>query len=368
MLALGILAGAASAEASHASAPLGHLVFSEQAPPPNRAACGRVCDGWLTTVAGDASGEKRLTMYSIDSAPAWSPNGRLIAHWRTLRSGRPGQIQLHVVSPKNDRALLSDVSSDALSGYSPPTWSPTGGSILMTADVVHHSFYGVTASGWAVLAVSLGPHPGINHAKVKRLFRLPGGSDVNWSEIRLSPNGKWLALAWSRSSHDGSTSAALYLVHPNGKGLHRIANASDDPFTSDLHAISWSPDSSRLAYVGTPGDLACGDPNPPPLDLWTVSADGAVKHEVWATTCVSGSWVAPDTIAPRGTTTWSPDGTEILYSTDDFTATSDPNRWGYQFHEANASTGTIEPFPVPAGDCGGGPGSCKLADPQWTTH
>jgi len=359
MLVLGMLAGAASAAPARSAAPLGHLVFAEQAPP-----CGQACRQQLTIVAGDAGGEKRLTTGTIDSAPSWSPNGKLIAFWRTLSSSR---VQLHVMRSdgSGDRILLQN----GLLADETPAWSPDGRSILFIANIGPRPLFGMRLKGWVVLAVSLAPHPKLSHAKVKVLFTLSRGGAL-WSEIRLSPNGKWLALAHSWSGHDGSETATLWLVHPNGKGLHEITGFYNDiASTVELGAISWSPDSSRLAYVAVP-DASCGStwPSGPPPDLWTVRVNGNNAHEVWADRCESGSWVAPDTIAPGDTTTWSPDGTEILYSTEDFAPTSQPNSWGYQFHEANASTGAIEPFPVPAGDCGSGPGSCKLGDPQWTTH
>jgi dipeptidyl aminopeptidase/acylaminoacyl peptidase len=343
MLAFGMLAAVVSAAPADSAAPVGHLVFSEQTQP-----CGFVCQQRLTIVAGDASGEKGLTTGTIDSAPAWSPNGKLIAFWRTLSSG---QVQLHVMRSdgSGDRTLRSSAGLDA---HQTLTWSPDGKSILVTGARV-------------VLGVSLAPHPKLSHAKVNVLFKLHSGG---WSEIRLSPNGRWLALTKSWWGHGGSEIASLWLVHPSGKSLHEIAGFFNDLASDvELRAVSWSPDSRRLAFVAVP-DAACGSwPSNPPPDLWTVGVDGKNAHEVWADTCVAGSWVAPDTVAPGSTTTWSPDGTEILYPTEDFSATSDPNRWGYQFHEANVSTGTIQPFAVPSGDCGGGPGSCKLADPQWTT-
>lgn len=361
MLALGTLAGAASATASRSAAPVGHVVFSEQRP------CTSFCAQRLTNVAGDASGEKGLTTSTIDSAPAWSPDGKRIAFWRTLDSGK---VQLHVMGSNGggDRILLGSLSPKT-GVYSPPTWSPDGLSIVMVAEF-WTPFYGVKAKGWSVLAVSLKPHPGVSHAKVKRLFGLPNDDEnsLRWSEIRRSPNGKWFALARQIYLHNGSSTASLYVVRSNGTDLHAVTATFNEYIPdADLHAISWSPDSSRLAYVKIP-DAACAHPNHPPPDLWTVSADGTNAHAVWVSTCESGSWAAPDTIAPGATTTWSPDGTEILYATEDFSATGDPNRWGYQFHEANVSTGAIQPFAVPAGDCGSGPGSCKLADPQWTRH
>ncbi len=350
MLALGILAGAASAAPSRSTAANGHLVFSEQAPP-----CGFVCDQQLMTVAGDASGEEALTTGTIDSAPAWSPNGKLIAFWRTVSSG---QAQLHVMSSAGggDRILLPSVPQNSLVERETPTWSADGRSVLIIVET-YRPFYGVTLRGWGVLAVSLAPHPKLNHAKVTRLFHLPGGSDQSWSDLRLSPNGKWLALGQSWYGHDGSETASLYLVHPNRTDLHKIAGFYNDAVnTVELQAISWSPNSSRLAFVAVP-DVACsGYPNNPPPALWTVNVLGKNVHGVWTDSCEAGNWVAPDTIAPGGTTTWSPDGTEILYST------------GYQLHEANASTGAIQTFPVTTGDCGSGPGSCKIGDPQWTAY
>ena len=343
MLALGMGAAVVSAAPADSAAPLGHLVFSEQAPP-----CGKRCTRQLAVVAGDASGEQRLTTGAIASAPSWSPNGKLIAFWRR-RLGSPW-VALDVMRSTGGgwRTLLPFISAADPVTRETPTWSRDGRSILVLM-------------GWSVLRVSLAPHPGVERATVTRLFALPGDDDTTWSELQLSPNGKWLALAGSEFLHSGDWIDWLYLVHPNGKGRREIVRTLD----RRVHAISWSPDSSRLAYVSLPCTEDCSASPPacgghPSPELWTVGANGSDAHEVWADTCESGRWVAPDAIAPGATTTWSPDGTEILYPTTDYA--------GYQLHEANVSTGAIQPFAVPAGDCGSGPGSCKLTDPQWTTH
>lgn len=344
-IALGMFAGAASAAASHSSAPLGHLVFSKQVPP-----CGNRCMQRLAVVAGDASGEQRLTKGgAIARAPSWSPNGKLIAFWRR-RPGSPW-VALDVMRSTGGgwRTLLPYISAADPVTRAAPTWSPDGRSLLVLIR-------------WSVFRVSLAPHPGAEQATVTRLFALPGDDDTTWwPELHLSPNGKWLALATTEFFHTGQWSDSLYLVQPNGKAGHVIRGAG-----GIVRAISWSPDSSRLAYVSVPCTDDLCSPSPPacggfpPPELWTVRANGSDAHEVWADTCESGNWVAPDAIAAGATTTWSPDGTEILYPTKDYA--------GYQLHEANVSTGAIQPFAVPAGDCGSGPGSCRLTDPQWTAH
>ena len=67
--------------------------------------------------------------------------------------------------------------------------------------------------------------------------RLAGAAgQKNWNP-RWSPDGSWIAFLSQRSGFN-----EIWLVHPNGEGLQRLAD-----FGCDVGWLAWSPDGKRLA-------------------------------------------------------------------------------------------------------------------------
>jgi Tol biopolymer transport system component len=74
---------------------------------------------------------------------------------------------------------------------------------------------------------------------------LPFGNAV-WriDELVWSPNSRWLAI--QACPHERSCAPAfVFVVHPDGTGLHEVAEHANDPV--------WAPDSRRIAYSGYVG-------------------------------------------------------------------------------------------------------------------
>jgi Tol biopolymer transport system component len=82
--------------------------------------------------------------------------------------------------------------------------------------------------------------------------------------LTWSPDGSMLAFHSMRDNLSTRTSA-IYVVHADGSGLHRINNDGAEP--------SWSPDGSRLAFVRFPKDQAIGEAWGG--ELFTISPSGS---------------------------------------------------------------------------------------------
>ena len=358
------LAGGASAESAPTA---GRLVFVQYSHP-----CP--CKAQIAVASPNGTGRRALTKRYQDSTPAWSPNGRLIAFVRTTARG---YHQLHVIKADGtgDRVLLPDAFGIGGEGGSPPTWSADGKSVLFLEGIFRCScplypFYGVKKTGWALVAVRLKGRP-----RVRRLFGLPGNVHRrSWFDARVSPNGRWIVLG-SLQFTSTDTVQGIWLVHPNGTGLHKLAT----PNRGDFGAFAWSPDSTRIAYHAyqSSDGSPCGSFDADSGNVvWVAGADGTAPKPLWSWTCGGEEWTGPEILAESGelhTLAWAPDGRHVLYSTLDYTAASTrPNTWGLPLHLVDVGTGEIQPLPIPPikGCSGGGvsSGPCTLVDADWTAR
>jgi Tol biopolymer transport system component len=92
------------------------------------------------------------------------------------------------------------------------------------------------------------------------------GKEVSDSDAQFSPNGWWIAYA--HGTNDGST---VRLVHPSGRGNHRLAVPCQDPCI-DVNSPSWLSN-HLLAVQRVFGPIDAND-NAAEALLWTVRADG----------------------------------------------------------------------------------------------
>jgi Tol biopolymer transport system component len=82
-----------------------------------------------------------------------------------------------------------------------------------------------------------------------------------------SPNGEWIVFN-KKSGPVGVKGSDLYLIHPDGSGLHPITTAGSDGKADQVGAV-WSPDGSRLLFDSVPGGPVKRG------DLWIVDVDGS---------------------------------------------------------------------------------------------
>jgi Tol biopolymer transport system component len=223
----------ASAEKTSPSIPLAALARGEKDSQLFRGSGGTILfNSWATgaphlwyAVRPNGSGLRlllgpRVTAYG--ALARLSPDGRLLLF--AQRSG----LYVSASSGPRQQLLLAPARGGSIGGSF--DWSPNGRRVA----------YADTRGVWVT-----------NLRGTKRVLIVPSrgrgiGAGVTWS-----PRGSWIAVFGRGKSAGKGTGVYLtriYLVHPNGTGLHRAG----DFLTSDLRRLSWSPDdrSFTLAAQG----------------------------------------------------------------------------------------------------------------------
>jgi TolB protein len=145
------------------------------------------------------------------SVPAWSPVGDRIAY-----AGVNGQIWMMNANGGGKRALTRTASGTGVDWA--PSWSPDGRRIAYESDVGTGP-RDLTNEIWVIGAD--GSHP------ARLTHNLLNDGQPDWS-----PDGAWLVFS-SQRPHSGA--AHLWLMRPNGKGLHRIT-----PWAGEQYQPSWA--------------------------------------------------------------------------------------------------------------------------------
>jgi Tol biopolymer transport system component len=172
----------------------------------------------------------------IEITPALSPDGRLLAY----AAGTPSQTRIYVTQVSGGQPV--EVARTLTGSQRAPQWSPDGSQLVF---VGRDGIYVVPALG----------------GRPRRV-------------ITSEPTAPFLAPAWS---HDGKSLAYagftgnIYVADADGKNS-RVLHEARFP-----HSIEWSPDDSRLAFVGeNPPFIYAFDQfaNISPSAIWVIGRDG----------------------------------------------------------------------------------------------
>jgi dipeptidyl aminopeptidase/acylaminoacyl peptidase len=220
-------------------------------------------NGYLSVINA-GTGARREVAWIVESAPAWSSDGRALGYvadgalrWTSFPSGR--------------QRVITGVGSKFSMG---PSWSPRGGRLVFT-------LHGALA-GTARLVV-VGPDGRHRHVvdRSASSYQIP-----EWS-----PTGR--EIAYFRDSGDDS---AIWTVHPDGRGRRVLRRGVLDYPGS----LSWSPDGRRIAFVGRPGASGAG------VAVLVANANGTRPRAVASVTTEFDE-------ASIGSVRWSPAGGRIAF-------------------------------------------------------
>jgi Tol biopolymer transport system component len=204
--------------------------------------------------------------------PQWSPDGRRMA-FLVITDPVDGLGDIWVMNANGSGAVNlthapQEVNMD-------PTWSPDSTQIVFTANVENRSeLFLMNADGTQ-----------------KHLLPLPAGMQAEFPV--WSPDGQEIAFVSPLST----TSSAIFLLHLNGaKNVTKVKE-----FAGYVGPLVWSPDSRHLLY--TYGDYQTGGAVSI-TEVYEINVNGSQQLQLTMT---------PSEYYASVPTSWSPDGTQILF-------------------------------------------------------
>jgi dipeptidyl aminopeptidase/acylaminoacyl peptidase len=184
----------------------------------------------------DGSGQTRLTTNpAFDDSPAWSPDGRIV--FSSTREGDRGLFVMNADGSSPTRIAPSQTSA------SQPSWSPDGTRIAFVESF--QSVYVMNADGSSARRLLQGSDDGC--------YGYDQWYDPNWS-----PDSAQLAVSYYTFFYVNGECG-------EGEGEYRevdsiAADGSSGWFVSDGGSNgAWSPDGTRVAYIGYNGELRTVD-------------------------------------------------------------------------------------------------------------
>ncbi len=220
--------------------------------------------------------ERRLLIAGEElSDPAWSPDGRRLAYAQGDQVRVDGQVVTH--PPKG----VSDSS---------PAWSPDGGTLAFT----RYALRGERDLRTELVLLTLAT------AQERVLVEQP--IDARLSSIagpEFSPDGMTIAYTRHRVARAGEFDSDVLTIP--------VAGGPSRTLLRHAQSAVWSPDGTRLAYasIRDRNGTSCGSDECEYLgELYVAAADGTDERRL------------TNNPGFDGTPAWAPDGSRILFSSD----------------------------------------------------
>ncbi|MFJ6623668.1 hypothetical protein ACIQOW_39630 [Kitasatospora sp. NPDC091335] len=213
-----------------------------------------------------------------------------------------------------------------------PDWSPDGTTIAFDRTDPQTG----TARLWTV------PTTGGTEHQVSQLCDGGTADCANEDERApaFSPDGKQVAFSRSWGALDPSGNhqiqySDLYLMSPEGTDVQRLTFLTNDkPYSGTVSNPSWSPDGRQLSFeyrtsgTGQPAGSRA---------IYVVSADGTGLRQL-----------TPWELRAGDRADWSPDGTQILFTTYPAGPDNAPGGGIYTVHPDGTAIGALTPAPSDA--------------------
>jgi dipeptidyl aminopeptidase/acylaminoacyl peptidase len=291
---------------------------------------------WLAHADGGQP-PRPLTSGTRDSAPRWSPDGRLLAFVRSVeKDGRPQPPQVHLLAMTGGEARAI---TNLPRGAANPAWSPDGRTIAFSSQTYPEELTPTDPKADK-------PRESDVRVITSAVYRANGVSGWGYTDPER-PSHIW-TIAVPTAQEDAGTPARLtsgefsagnHRWAPDGSRIYFTANRQRDPYyfprDNDLFAVpreggeptrvasidgtigSYAPsaDGKRIAFVGAPHGKPERSYSQP--DLFVVDLPGGAPRNLTANYDfdIDGG-LAGDQRAPRGQhpagPVWTSDGRSIL--------------------------------------------------------
>ncbi|RUR12489.1 S9 family peptidase [Legionella sp. km772] len=210
---------------------------------------------WLISVKSKKTKQITFSLKGNNTLPKWSPNGQWIAYLSD--QGDHAQVWLYTVKTgKNTQ--LTHFNAD-ISDFS---WSPDSKELALIAEdtstatedgdpiVINRYDFKDDEEGYLTGSRD---HLYLYNLKTKTMSQLTTGNHDEFSPA-WSPNGNYIAYVSKRGvDPDRNYNYDIYLIQPHQSSSERqITHYRGSDMSPELDSsISWSPDSSKLAYLRT---------------------------------------------------------------------------------------------------------------------
>ncbi|MFJ3219776.1 TolB family protein [Kitasatospora sp. NPDC086801] len=280
-----------------------------------------------TTATASADAASPGAVGAAAGTPAATAHNGLIVGGAFLNSARTTSAIVAIAPDGTNRRQVTQPPDRARDDR--PDWSPDGSTIAFDRTDPRSG----AARLWTVSTTGDDAH------QISQLCETGTADCANEDERApaYSPDGKQLAFSRSwgaldRADNDQVQYSDLYLMSPDGTDVQRLTFLTNDkPHSGQVSNPSWSPDGKQLTFeyrtsaTGQPANSRA---------IYIVAADGTGLRQL-----------TPWELRAGDRANWSPDGTQILFTTYPASPGNAPGGGIYTVHPDGTAIGALTPAP-----------------------